>query len=103
MPTEQPQSPCWFVVEAREGGLDKAKLRLAVAGLTIWAPMDVKRDPTRGRHGKPRRDIRRPRFGNYFFVRAVMTETLCNAIDTTAGVLCLLRAAGTDEPAKRSA
>ena len=91
-------SPCWYVVAAREGSLDRARLHLAVAGLTIWAPVDVKRSPDRSRSGLPRRDIRIPRFGRYLFVRCPMSAGLAQAIDHTAGVAGLLRAPGTDEP-----
>jgi len=89
----------WYVVEAKEGALDRARLNLAVAGLTIWAPIDVKRQANRSRDGSPRRDIRTPRFGRYFFIQCEMTPSLCNAVDNAAGVAGLLRACGTDEPA----
>jgi transcription antitermination factor NusG len=89
----------WFVIEANENGGDKAQLALAVAGLTIWRPFDVKRDPTRGRHGKPRRDIRTARFGRYFFIRCAMTDDLAAAVRTTTGVASILCACGSNEPA----
>jgi transcription antitermination factor NusG len=88
----------WFVIEASENGGDKAQLALAVAGLTIWRPFDVQRDPTRGRHGKPRRDIRTPRFGRYFFIRCAMTDDLAAAVRTTTGVADILGAKDSGKP-----
>ena len=92
-------SSAWFVIEANENGGDKAQLALAVAGLTIWRPFDVRRDPTRGRNGKPRRDVRTPRFGRYFFIRCVMTDDLAAATRATTGVASILCACGSNEPA----
>ena len=93
-------SAAWFVIEATENGGDKAQLALAVAGLTIWRPFDVRRDPTRGRNGKPRRDIRTARFGRYFFIRCAMTDDLAAAVRTTTGVAEILgvKASGTPLP-----
>jgi transcription antitermination factor NusG len=99
--SDRPQndySAAWFVIEANENGGDKAQLALAVAGLTIWRPFDVHRDPTRGRHGKPRRDIRTARFGRYFFIRCAMTDDLAAAVRTTTGVADILGAKDTGKP-----
>lgn len=105
IPQEMPVSNCqqttnaaWFVVECQENGGDKAQLALAVAGLTIWRPFDVKRDPTRGRNGKPRRDIRHPRFGRYFFFRCRMTDDLAAAVRSTTGIAEILGAKDTGKP-----
>ena len=91
-------SASWFVIEATENGGDKAQLALAVAGLTIWRPFDVRRDPTRGRNGKPRRDIRTARFGRYFFIRCAMTDDLAAAVRSTTGVADILGAKGSGTP-----
>lgn len=97
-PTNTSAAQNWFVVETTESGGDKAQLALAVAGLTIWRPVDVKRDCSKGRNGKPRRDIRIPRFGRYFFIRVVMSNELRDAIRNASGVAGILCGCGTDEP-----
>ena len=93
----------WFVVEATEGGGDKAQLALAAvfvpAGWDIWRPVDVKPSRVRQRSGLPRRDIRIPRFGRYFFIHCPMTTPLLAAIRNAAGVAGVLCGCGTDQPA----
>ena len=98
MSKPEPHAAAWYVIEAQEAGGDKAQLSLAVAGLNIWRPFDVKRDPMRGKDGRPRRDIRTPRFGRYFFVRCAMTDALQDAIRHTTGVAEILCSCGTDDP-----
>lgn len=88
----------WFVVEAFEHSVAQARLNLAVAGLHVWAPVDVKRQPNRSRSGAPRRDLRIPRFGRYLFVRCKLTDALRNAIDNTPAVAGLLVAAKGEAP-----
>ena len=89
----------WYVVETKEGGGDRAQLALAVAGLELWRPFDVRRDPARGKSGKPRADIRWPRFGRYFFFRAEMSDFLREAIVRAPGVAGILCESGADRPA----
>lgn len=88
----------WFVVEAFEHSVAQARLNLAVAGLHVWAPVDVKRPANRSRSGIPRRDIRTPRFGRYLFVRCKLTDALRNAIDNTPAVAGLLVASKGEAP-----
>jgi len=88
----------WFVVEAFEHSVAQARLNLAVAGLHVWAPVDVKRQPNRSRSTAPRRDLRIPRFGRYLFVRCRMTDALRNAIDNTPAVAGLLVASKEEAP-----
>lgn len=89
----------WFVVETTEGGGDKAQLALAFAGVPLWRPFDVKRDCSQGRKGKPRKDIKTPRFGRYFFIRCAMSDELRDAILNARGVATILCGCGTDNPA----
>lgn len=88
----------WYVVETHESGGDKAQLALAIAGASLWRPFDVRRDPTRGKGGKPRRDIRTPRFGRYFFIHVDMSDTLLDAVRNTTGVADVLCAHGSGTP-----
>ena len=90
--------PRWYVVEAFDHSVSQARLNLAVAGLHVWAPVDVRRQPNRSRSGAPRRDLRIPRFGRYLFVRCKLTDALRNAIDNTPAVAGLLVAARDERP-----
>ena len=89
----------WYIIESTEGGAGKAHLAFATAGIEVWRPFDVRRDPARGRGGKPRRDIRTARFGRYFFIRCGLNDCLLAAIRATTGVSSILCACGTDNPA----
>ena len=89
----------WFTIESTDAGAAKAHLMFSVAGVEVWRPFDVRRDPTRGKGGKPRADIRTARFGRYFFIRCAMTDSLLEAIRRTTGVSSILCACGTDSPA----
>lgn len=90
--------PRWYVVEAYEHSVSQARLNLAVAGLHVWAPVDVKRPANRSRSSTQRRDIRTPRFGRYLFVRCKLTDALLNAIDNTPAVVGMLVAAKGEAP-----
>lgn len=90
--------PRWYVVEAFEHSVSQARLNLAVAGLHVWAPVDVKRQPNRSRSGAPRRDLRIPRFGRYLFVRCHLSDALRNAINNTPAVAGLLVASRDEMP-----
>lgn len=92
------EPPRWYVVEAFDHSVSQARLNLAVAGLHVWAPVDVRRPPNRSRSGAPRRDLRIPRFGRYLFVRCNLTDALRNAIDNTPAVAGLLVAARDERP-----
>ena len=75
----------WYVVEAMDGAVNRAHVGLAVGGLNVWMPIDVKRMP-RARNGQKRNDLKIPRFGRYFIVRCTMTDALQDAIKNTPGV-----------------
>ena len=88
----------WYVVEAYEHSVENAYLRLAVAGLKVWMPVDMRRPANRAYTSQRRRDRPVPRFGRYFFVRCRMNEALQHAISTTPSVAGLLLAAHSDRP-----
>ena len=90
--------PKWYVVEAMDGAANRAHMALAVAGLHVWMPIDVKRMP-RARTGQKRHDLKIPRFGRYFFIRCVMTDALQDAIKSSQSVRDLLKTCGTNHPA----
>lgn len=93
----------WYVVEAREGAIREALLTLALHFSTkcpayeVWAPFDSRRSPDRSRSGRPRADVRTPRFGRFVFIRCAMTDSLARAIRECAGVIDMLRCAGTEK------
>jgi transcription antitermination factor NusG len=94
--------PSWYVVEGREGKAQDARLRLAAAGMHVWMPMLRKRSPERrlkrGESNKRRPDVYIPRFGRYFFVRCILSDSLRHAINDTASVAGLLCAPGQEVP-----
>ena len=87
----------WYVVEAFEHSVENAYLRLAVAGLRVWMPVDMKRRAKRF-GAAARRDRPQPRFGRFFFVRCRMDAGLQHAISVTPSIVGLLLAAGSDRP-----
>ena len=94
-----PRGAAWYVVEAYEHSVENAYLRLAVAGLKVWMPVDFRRPANRARSVAPRRDRPTPRFGRFFFVNCAMSPGLQHAISVTPSVAGLLLAAGSDRPA----
>ena len=99
MITAEAQNAHWYVIEARDGGGERAHLALALAGITVWRPIDVRRASNRSRYGRPRADIRVPRFGRYFFIHCRMTDGIFQAVLNLPGVMDILREAGGDMPA----
>jgi len=98
----------WYVVEAFSGEDEAAYLRLAAAfsgtEVSVWRPVDVERAPDRRarrstKPATPRRDRRRPRFGRFLFVNAVLTDGLYHAIRNAHHVRKFLTYAGSNEPA----
>lgn len=101
----------WYCVEAVEGQDSKACLGLAVAGLTVWRPFDLRRAAGRQgagaalRQGRPRKadalpraDRSRPRFGRYFFVHAALSECIFQEIQHAPGVRGFVCATGSRFP-----
>lgn len=101
----------WYCVEAIEGQDGKACLGLAVAGLVVWRPFDLRRaagrqgEGARLRQGRrprlvcaPRADRSRPRFGRYFFVHAALSECVFQEIQHFPGVRGFVCATGSRFP-----
>jgi len=101
----------WYCVEAIEGQDGKACLGLAVAGLVVWRPFDIRRsagrqgEGARLRQGRPvravnapRADRSRPRFGRYFFVYAALSECVFQEIQHFPGVRGFVCATGSRFP-----
>lgn len=94
--------PSWYVVEGREGKAQDARLRLATAGMNVWMPMLLKRQPDRrlrkSEPGRRRLDVYVPRFGRYFFVRCILTDSLRHAINDTPSIAGMLCGPGNEAP-----
>lgn len=100
--------PRWYVVEAFEGRAGQACLHLSAAwagmaphGFEVWRPFIIRRPAARSNTAIPRRKLperREARFGRYFFVRCVLTDSVHHEVAHCPGVLGWLRLRGTDRP-----
>lgn len=93
----------WYVVEAREGKDFDVCLRLSAAGFDVWRPVDrvrlTERRNVAGSERIIRREVKRPRFGRYLFLRMEASFGRVFAISTAPGVVGFLCYAGGETPA----
>lgn len=94
----------WFAIEAVEGKVNEACLRLVRAGFEIWRPRDRLRPARRKGRGVMLREGRNPdnvfrqteyqkvdRFGRYFFIDCVMSPSLLAEVEHTPGIYGFVR------------
>lgn len=101
----------WFTMEGIEGRTDIACQRLAMAmagidGFELWRPFDVKESASRRsrRNSDPRiaapppKPRRIARFGRYFFVRLILTDSVFHELKNAPYVRGFVCAPGSREP-----